>query len=427
MEYFLSGLVLLIMGWYFPKWSFIRDSGLTAKETRLLIAFKLTTGLIVAGYFNYVFKNITPIVDYVGYNEEGLVQYRLLLHDPDSFFTDFSRAFAEYGPGGLLASEDSFWAYLRFNLLHKLIALLSIVTHGNFYLNTLLFSYFVLIGNFAFFRVYYSMYRKYKWTIVFACFCLPSLVLYTACIHKDGIVFVCIALISYNLYRFFSGSRKLQTKHALAIIGALLIIFLFRNYVIIAILPAMLISIIAVALPFKKRLTVVAVYIVLVALFFLTSLINGPLNLPAAVVQRKMDFATLETGNTGIPMRPLDPAFSSFVKNLPQAMDHYFLRPYLWEFRQASVLLTALEILAYQLIIICFLVYRKKRPLHPFNLFGLAFLLHMALIIGYTIPNIGALVRYRSIYWTLLLCPVLCNIQWNRLTLFRKIKTHEAP
>jgi hypothetical protein len=76
-----------------------------------------------------------------------------------------------------------------------------------------------------------------------------------------------------------------------------------------------------------------------------------------------------------------------------------------------------MELLLYQLLILLFIIYRKKDPqIHPFNLFGFALFINMMLIIGYTIPNIGAIVRYRSIFWVLLICPLLCNIDWTKLS-----------
>jgi hypothetical protein len=50
-----------------------------------------------------------------------------------------------------------------------------------------------------------------------------------------------------------------------------------------------------------------------------------------------------------------------------------------------------------------------------FNLYGFAFFISMMLIIGYTIPNIGAIVRYRSVFWIFLVCPLLCNIKWPQI------------
>jgi len=46
----------------------------------------------------------------------------------------------------------------------------------------------------------------------------------------------------------------------------------------------------------------------------------------------------------------------------------------------------------------------------------------MVLIIGYTIPNVGAIVRYRSIIWIFALCPMVCCIDWARLSFWQRKK-----
>jgi len=425
MEYFLFAIILLCIVWGFPRIGFIKRSGLSAKEIRLLVAFKIATGLIVAYYFEYVFKHISANVDYIGYNEKGFKQYQLLLSHPRLFFSDFSDDVQQYGFGDLFGTKESFWANIRFTLLYKGMALLNLVTHGNFYFNTVLFSSLVFFANVAFFRIYYSIYKAHKWLILFVCFCLPSLMLYTACIHKDGIIFLCLGLVSYIFYRYLSGIAYLKWYYLLLAVFSIISIFLFRNYVLVALLPAMLIGILCRSMRWKKRYIFAGCYPMFLTLFFLSGFSHSSFNLPAAVVQRKADFAGLVIANTNIPMNNLQPTFISFAKNLPQAINHFLFRPYLWEFSEVSVMLTAFELLFYQLLIVLFILYRKKdgRAPHPFNLFGLALLINMMLIIGYTIPNIGAIVRYRSIFWIYVVCPLLCTIDWRRLIYFRKTNT----
>jgi hypothetical protein len=45
----------------------------------------------------------------------------------------------------------------------------------------------------------------------------------------------------------------------------------------------------------------------------------------------------------------------------------------------------------------------------------------MFLIIGYTIPILGAIVRYRSIYFPFLLVPIICLTNWKQLKYFLHI------
>ena len=418
-EYILFGICLVLIFWLIPKISFIRNTNLTIAETRLLLFIKILSGIVCAFYFETMSTN----VDYLANNEEGKLQYDLLLANPKLFFTDFTSDINNYGLGGLFESKDSFWAYIRFNLLYKFIAILNLVTLGNFYLNTALFCSIVFLGHIAFYRIYSEIYKGHKLKILFACFCLPSLLLYTSCVHKDGIIFICLGLISYILYNLLKSRAVFNLKHILFFILSLLTIFLFRNYVIVAMVPAMITVMLCKLMPYKKRVIVLITYSFFSLVFFLSAFSKSSFNLPVAVVNRKMDFATLVRGNTDIQMNELQPTFQSFMVNLPQAINHSLFRPYLWEFSQLSVLLTALEIFFYQLLILLFIFFRKKKneSIHHFNLFGLALLLNMMLIIGYTIPNIGAIVRYRSIFWVFLICPLLCNIDWKRLLKWRMV------
>src|SRR5204863_3735894 len=132
-------------------------------------------------------------------------------------------------------------------------------------------------------------------------------------------------------------------------------IFLFRNYVIFAMVPAMLTALFCKMLPYKKRYVLLTTYAVFFLLFFLSGVNESLLNLPVAVVHRKADFALLPGGTTNIRMNELYPTVQSFIYNLPQAINHYFFRPYLWEFSQPSILLTALELMVYQIIFLAFI------------------------------------------------------------------------
>ena len=158
-------------------------------------------------------------------------------------------------------------------------------------------------------------------------------------------------------------------------------------------------------------------------LFFLSSYIYTSFSLPAAVIKRKGEFAARDGGVTDLPMNELYPTVKSFLINLPQAFIHILFRPYLWEFPGMSVMLTALELLFYQGILVLFLFFRNKKEkvVNNYNIYVFAFFFTMVIIIGYTIPNLGAIVRYRSLLWMFVLCPMVACIDWPRLA-FRRTK-----
>lgn len=409
-------IYIVLLFFVFPKIALLKYSDLSNREMRLLLAIKIIVAIISAFYFEKIALN----GDYVIYNEEGKIQYDLLLSKPVLFFTDFTGDLNTYGTGRIFETAHSFWSYLTFNLAFKFIAILNLLSGGNFYLNSIIFSSIVFFAHVAFYRIYSEIIPGNKLKLLFACFFLPSLLLYTSCVHKDGIIFLGLGIICYIFYRVMSNFTLIRFRYVSFFLLAMAVIFLFRNYVIIALVPAMVTAVLCKLLPYKRRIVFLLTYTVFSCLFFLTSL--SSFNLPAAVVQRKADFDALPAGNTDLPMNELHPTIQSFVLNFPQAVNHYLFRPYLWEFPQPAVLLTAIELLIYQMMILAWLFFRKKQPgpIHNFNIFALAFVFNMMLIIGYTIPNVGAIVRYRSIFWLFLLCPILCNTDWKRLTSFRK-------
>ncbi|MCW3093065.1 MAG: hypothetical protein JWP81_4134 [Ferruginibacter sp.] len=419
-EYVFAAVYFIVSFWLIGKISFIKNADLSVVQIRLLFAFKITSGIACAYYFG----RLPPIGDYLNYNIEGNRQYNLLLLNPALFFTDFKNDISTYGIGGLFASSNSFWAYLRFNLLYKFIAILDLITRGNFYLNSAMFSSIVFFGHIAFYRIYSQIYQCHRVIILFTCFLLPSLLLYTSCVHKDGMVFLCTGIVCFIFFRFLAKTETPRLSFVLFFLLGIAIIFLFRNYVVLALIPAMLIAFISKLLPYRKSRILITGHLFFAVLFFLSGNVNSSLNLPAAVVQRKADFAALGEANTNISTKELLPNVGSFINNLPQAINHVLFRPYLWEFPMFGVFLTALEIFLYQLIFVTFVFFRKKRAnvVNVFNLFGCSFFINMMLIIGYTIPNIGAIVRYRSIFWIFIICPLLCNTDWGKLLSLITIK-----
>ncbi|MES2893457.1 MAG: hypothetical protein V4725_15640 [Bacteroidota bacterium] len=411
-EQFLLIVYILLTGWSISFIPFVRKARLPVNYVRSLYFFKILVGLICAFYFS----NISTDNDYLTFNEEGKLQYELLVSDPVLFFTDFKADIQAYGLGRVFETSDSFWGYLRFHLLHKIIGVLNLMTQGNFYFNSVIFSSLMFLAHLAFFRIFSSIYPSRRFVAMLTCLFLPSTLLYTSCFHKDGMVFFALGFVSFSFYKLLCVSSGRRFLHLATMGAGFIILFLFRNYVLVALLPAMTLALVSKSFPHQKLAAVFITYAIFITVFFVSSF--GPLDLPAAVVQRKADFASLRGGKTNIAMSELHPDVKSFIQNFPEALNHSLLRPYVWEFSQLSVVLTALELLVYYLLFALFIVFglRNQGSLHPFNIFGLALFFNMMLIIGYTIPNIGAIVRYRSIFWIFLLTPVICNINFQRIT-----------
>ncbi len=125
---------------------------------------------------------------------------------------------------------------------------------------------------------------------------------------------------------------------------------------------------------------------------------------PLEIIMAKQQAFFLEKGYSDMHTPILEPNIRSFIHNFPTACNHIFLRPYFsfqspWKYNLAFV--DAWIILLAMGVSIFYL--QKEQAKHIFYLAILMFVFSMYLFIGYTTPNCGALVRYKSEFSAILL------------------------
>ena len=125
------------------------------------------------------------------------------------------------------------------------------------------------------------------------------------------------------------------------------------------------------------------------------------------------------TGNSSIPIEELQPTASSFLKNVPVAFTLSTIRPYPGDVRHILSLAAATEINLLLLMFLAFLIWRKNGIQSPnFIYFCLFFSFSLLLAIGFSVNNLGAIVRYRSVLIPLLVVPMAAQIDWKKLNGF---------
>jgi hypothetical protein len=150
-------------------------------------------------------------------------------------------------------------------------------------------------------------------------------------------------------------------------------------------------------------------------LFFTAKYIHPRLDFPKATVTKQHEFMKLG-GGSAVAVRHLEPTPQSFVVNAPQALSLSIVRPYPSDVRHLLSLVAATEITLILLVFLVFLIWRKNNTLlSPFLLFCIFFSFAVLMMIGYTVNNLGAIVRYRSIVLPLLIVPMVAKIDWERI------------
>jgi hypothetical protein len=404
---------LALFCWLLPRWGFVKRTGLGTWGITLLFLTKVLAGFVLG----WAAARYTQS-DYWQLNGWGWDEYRLLVERPGEYFGNlFSSGYA-HGYEGLLDSTNSYWNDLKTNVVIKLISVFDIFSRGNYYVNSIFFNVIAFAGQVAFYRVFAGLYPHRRMAVAVGCFLLPSLLLFSSAVHKDPLVFAAIGGICLTMYQWHQTGR-LSFKKALALLLCLFAIFLLRNLVLLAALPALLAYVVVIVAKWKPLPVFAGVYLLAGLFFFNAGQLSPSLDLPARVAEKQGYFLTAADASTSIPMDTLRPTALGFLRNAPQAASHALLRPYLTEPVNLFLKPIALEFLAYLLLFVLFLFFRQRQPLPngaaAFLLFGLLFALVNLLSIGYIVNNLGAIVRYRSLYLALLITPLLAGMDWEKL------------
>ncbi len=401
MDWLLFLVYLILFSWLITKLGFIRNSGLSKKTLVVLFLVKIFAGIV---YFQFhslpAYKDRSDTWKFYNYS---LIETEQLKTQPVKFVTDFFQSGYE-NKGGLFSDENSYWNDLKDNSMIKLMAVINVFTGNNYYANIIFFNFLFFIGLIVFYRLMKRIYPDKYYTLIVSIFLIPSFLFWCSGLHKDGLIFSALAFALFGFHRLLNRERIF---HSLAIlIISLLLVFILRNYLVMLLIPAMCVGFLINLFP-KRTLLVLSVSVVAGTIFFFNAKhLHPSLDMPKYIVQKQAQFSNLE-GSSVVETHKLQPDFQSFLSALPSALDMGFLRPHPGETGMIS-LVASVEIILFWLIFILCIIYRKKGLSQPPVIWTtLVFAFLVLIVIGYTVPFSGAVVRYRSLVIPLILTPII--------------------
>ena len=320
----------------------------------------------------------------------------------------------------LFLSDNSTWTYITHNGIVFIQMFLDLLSLDDMNINTLLFSFPVFMGNVALFRVFR---RRFPADTLAATtvFWLPSVLFWTACIYREGMLYMLLGFLFYYLDRLFTKPGRRPLWYAIALF---LLIAYFRIAVAIVLIPALLVwQGIERPLPRPIRRTLGAAIVLLIALTLSLPGLRDPLL--RSVTTEQASFQTL-AGHSRLSLSNLDGTLAGVWRTFPSAIRNGFFEPLPGSGGQPLYLAFSIELIFVWVIVILaairsLLTRLAKSDLHrqiqisanrtppdpAFPAACLLFALAGMLTIGFIVPFAGTLVRYRSIYLPFLLAPAL--------------------
>jgi hypothetical protein len=382
-------LLLIVYGtlagigiWKIP---FLKNSGIRTGWLWLLFALHVLTGWAHNWIAYRYFPDHGDIWNY--FSLSFLYRHRLL--------SEFN----------LFLSDNSTWTYITHNGIVFIQMLLDLLSLDDLNINTLLFSFPVFLGNVALFRVF----RRYFPDDTLAAasvFWLPSVLFWTSCIYREGILYMLLGFLFYNLDRLFTKPGRRPLWYAIVLF---LLIAYFRSAVAIILIPAIFVwSGVLQRFSRSARRALGAGIIILITLTLSIPAIRDPLLRSLATEQAS--FQVLE-GHSRLPLPALDGTLTSVWRAFPAAIQNGFFEPLPGSGGQPVYVAFSIELIFVWLMVTLAAIRYLRHPTPPTNpaflTACLLFALAGMLTIGFFVPFAGTLVRYRSIFLPFLLAPAL--------------------
>jgi hypothetical protein len=368
------------------------------------------------------------------YFQFSFLERHRLLHDPHLFLY-----------------YNSSWDAISHNAITFIQIILDAASFDDMWINTLLLSFPVFLGNTALYRVFRRQFPGSPLSAATA-FLLPSTLFWTSCIHREAMLFMLLGLLFYWLDKAgsFKGarfshkdgglSRKSTRKSFFYASCAFLAIIFFRFAVAIALVPALLAWLFTLhPLPRRKGWIIGGVGASLLLLLFLAA--------PQLSTRWRRELATQQhsflvlPGNSKLYLPELNDSWASLLEAAPAALRNGLFEPLPGSGGQQIYQLFALELLWLWAIVAAALLRLLilHKPTGPFpsdslppdrkrasDLRALSgsrccilFALFGMLQIGLIIPFVGAIIRYRSIFLPFLVAPCLFSLRnWQPFQTF---------
>jgi len=348
------------------------------------------------------------------YYPEGINMAKLIIKDVSNINLLFmpgkefdENLLADSFNRGYFSSESNYF-------IARMVTVLSFITFGSYSCITLIFSMISFSGVWRLYKFFYEQYPHLHKKLAIAIIYLPTFVFWSSGILKDPICTGMMGWLTYALYNVMIKKQGL-IKNSLVVIISSVILGTIKLYILVSYLPFLLLFIVLhyvlVAKHFVTK-ALIFVAIVIIGTFFIYILTDKLKEEMGGLALDKLTESVKTTQDNFLNISDqaessfslgvtFDGSTSSLVKIAPAAITATLFRPYLWESKKISTLLSSMESLVLMLFTIY--VFFKAGPFRfvasiikdPMILYCFCFSILFALFVGATTLNFGTLVRYK--------------------------------
>jgi hypothetical protein len=388
------------------RWRWFAVPGLDGRLLSGVFLLKILAGTCLWAVYTYYYPDRST-ADIFKYFDDGNVMYSALPEHPDHYLRMLTGATDDR------ADIDS--TYYRtmnnwyrkyegqvYNDAHTMIRFNAVVrpfSAGHYLVHTVFACFLGMIGLVGLYRAFLPYMQGLQRWLFAAVFLVPSVVFWASGVLKESLLMFGLGLFTYALLRVAERRWKRSIWPLLA--GCLLLLSVLKVYVLLSLLPA------AIALCWCGAagtrhigLRYAAVYAVCGIVALNASWFVPNVDILDVMRVKQLDFigvATSTHSGSRIPMPLLGHDIGSFLRQAPHALYVSYISPFLGVRNGPLGAMGAVENLLLPFALLFTWRHRKawRSVNRPLLYFCIGYVLVLSLIMGWTTPVIGALVRYR--------------------------------
>ena len=402
--------------------------GLSLRWLSLIFLLKVLAGTALWAIYTWVYPDRSN-ADVFKYFDDSAIMFGALSEHPTDYFKmligigNDSQWFSDQYYSVMNNWYRKFEGYL-YNDSHTLIrfnAIVRLFSFGEFHVHTVFAAFLSFTGLVGIYRAFVGFLAGKERALMIIVFLLPSVLLWGSGVIKESLLFFGLGSLLYVVMKWIQG--KIDSAGVLVLIGTGVLLFFLKFYVLLSLLPALVLF----AWAYRKRypalwLKALLIYGGCAALVIIIPYVVKGFDILEIIAYKQHDFIGLvnEVGSGSFVMPPkLEPNLWSFISLAPYALYITLFGPVIHSpLNPLGIVSIAENLLILVFMGVC-LVYRAKMNTAPNGLL-LSLLLYvfvLSLIIGWTTPVMGALVRYRTPLLPFLLIAGLLILDTEKLYL----------
>ena len=408
------------------SFAFFNALGLSKRAIGWLFVLKILAGTALWYVYTYIHTD-RATADIYRYFDDGNIMFTALPEHPLDYLrmlTGIGNDQRRFDVNYYQVMNNWYRQYESnmYNDAHTMIrfnAFVRLFSFGHYHVHTVFICFLCTTGLVALYRAFVPRIAGHERAWAFALFALPSVLFWLSGVIKEALLFFGLGLFALTLTDLLRNGVRAWSIAFLPF--CIVLLFFLKFYVLLSLLPAFTAYIWCVRTGGKRPLLkFVATYAMFIMLGLNSDLFYKDFRILEVLWVKQRDFIGMATAaNSGslVHVAELEPNVWIFLGAAPHALYMTFLAPLSAWGNGPLGMMSALENIVLVVLLLMALRWRRawSEVDKPLLYFCLGYCILLALVIGWTTPVIGALVRYRVPLLPFLLLACMCLADPKRI------------